>query len=206
VSQALKDLKKPIAGELKLLRSGGDIVYEEGAAPLSTRTCKAVIDEMKKWATSSKIHEDNSTEVLFSFAPVHLTKGSPQYGFGGTYKSIDHIQGNKGEGWYVLVEQEVREVLVPLFSITKWIAGIGMAIICIMAMVALYLGRKISAPLVYVASVAEEIGKRNFTVRVNLTSKDEVGMLATSINKMVSDLQNTTSSRDELNKLVSCQS
>jgi len=40
VSQVLEELKESIVGELKLLRSGGDIVYEEGTEPLSTRACK----------------------------------------------------------------------------------------------------------------------------------------------------------------------
>ena len=202
MSQVLDELKGSIIGKLKLLRTGGDIIYEEGVTPLSTRAYKTVIDEMKKGADGSTLHIDNSKEVLSSFAPVHLTKGSPQYGFGGSYKSTDHIQGNKGEGWYVLVQRNVKDVLLPLVSITGWIASVGMLFTFLMAMVALYLGRKISSPIVHVASIVEKVGKRDFSVRVNINSKDELESLGASINKMVSDLQRTTASIDDLNKEI----
>ena len=199
VSRILNELKGSITGEMKLLRSGGKIIYEEGVEPLSTLVCESVIVEMKKWTPSSRIHKDMGLEFLSSVAPVHLTRGSPQYGFGGSYKAIDHIQGNKGEGWYVLVEREVKDVLVPLVSMTKWIVIIGMIFIILMAITARYLSKRISDPIIHVARTAEKIGKRDFSARVNIKSKDELGLLANSINKMVSDLQQTTTSIDELN-------
>ncbi|MCP4714213.1 MAG: response regulator [Deltaproteobacteria bacterium] len=202
VDQALKGLKEPIGGNLKLVRSGGDIVYEKGIEPLSNRVGKAVIDQMKKWANSSIIHDDNGIAIISSFSPVHLTKGSTQYGFGGSYKSTDHIQGNKGEGWHVLVARDVSEVLQPLIFMTKWFFGIGIFFIAIMAIAALYLGKKISSPIIHIARTAEEIGKRNFEARANIDSEDELGMLGDSINKMVCDLQGTTASIDELNNEI----
>ena len=202
VSQVMKELQNSIAGELKLLRTGGDIIYEEGVTPLSTRAYKTVIDEMKKGADGSTIHIDNSKEVLSSLAPVHLTKGSPQYGFGGSYSSRDHLQGNKGEGWYVLIEQDIDEALVPLIFMTKRIVTIGMVFVALIAMVALYLGRKISSPIVHVASIVEKVGKRDFSLRAKIDSKDEWGSLCASINKMISDLQKTTASIDDLNKEI----
>ncbi|GEM_PF-1414397 len=138
-------------------------------------------------------------EFLSSVAPVQITRGSPQYGFGGSYKSIDPIQGNKGEGWFVLVEREIKVVLSPLVSTTRWIVSIGLIFIFLMALTALYLDKRIATPIIHFARMAEKIGKRDFSLRLHATSKDELGILAASINKMVSDLQETTASIDELN-------
>ncbi len=202
VSQIIRGLEKPLFGKAKLVRSGGAIVYEEGSEPLSTRTCETIIDEMKGWTHTSIIHKKSDIEVLSSLAPVHLTKGSPQYGFGGSYKSIDHIQGNKGEGWYILVEQNVKETLVPLISMTKSIIVTEIIFVIFMVLVAMYLSRKIANPIIHLARTAEDIGMMNFTARANITSKDELGVLSASINKMVSDLKQKTTSIDDLNKEI----
>jgi len=89
-----------------------------------------------------------------------------------------------------------------LIFMTKRIVTIGMVFVALIAMVALYLGRKISSPIVHVASIVEKVGKRDFSVRVNINSKDELESLGASINKMVSDLQRTTASIDDLNKEI----
>ncbi|MFC1592052.1 HAMP domain-containing protein [Thermodesulfobacteriota bacterium] len=200
VSQILQNMKAALAAKLKLVRSGGMIVYEEGSDPLSTRAGKALVGEMQSGGHGAYIHRDNGIKVLTSYAPVRTTGGSDKYGFGGSYESIDHIQGNIGEGWFVVLEKEVRDVLAPLFAITRWIVGIGMVFIVVMAFVARWLGRRISGPVIQVARTAERIGRGDFSARADVSSRDELGMLATSINIMVSDLQKITASRDELNR------
>ncbi len=202
VGKIVNGLQKSFSGTLRLARSGGAIVYERGSEPLSTRTCEAVTGEMKERTHSSKIHIHNDIEVISAVVPVHFTRGSTQYVFGGSYKSIDHIQGNKGEGWYVVTEQDVKKALAPSISMTKSILFTGSVCIILILLVATYFGRIISIPIIHLARTAEVIGNRNFTARANITSKDELGILSTSINKMVSDLQETTASIDDLNNEI----
>ncbi len=192
-------LEDSIKGRIKIVRSSGIVVYEQGSEPLSTKIDEKLFEAMTQRSHGSKIHNDSGGVVAFSgYAPVALTQGTDQYGFGGTYKSIDHIQGNTGECWFVVITRELQEVLEPLTDITKWIIGSGIVFIFFMALLSHFIGKSISRPIIQITRTAEKIGKGDFTVQTELSSRDEVGILAASIDQMGSDLQESMATRDRL--------
>ncbi|MEE8433009.1 MAG: hypothetical protein V3S16_17315, partial [Candidatus Desulfatibia sp.] len=93
LSQILEAFSEDEAKILKLVRSGGLIVFEKGKEPLSTKVPSMVIQGMKKWVIDSKMIQDNGIDRLIAYAPVNITRGSADYGFGGSYSSIDHKKG-----------------------------------------------------------------------------------------------------------------
>lgn len=62
--------------------------------------------------------------------------------------------------------------------------------------------RTITEPIALLSHSANEIGKGNFSQRIEAASKDEIGALAASFNKMTEDLMRITVSRDELMKEI----
>ncbi|MCK5564348.1 MAG: HAMP domain-containing protein, partial [Planctomycetes bacterium] len=66
----------------------------------------------------------------------------------------------------------------------------------------LFISRSISNPLCALQKKSEMIGKGNLDVRAEVKSKDEIGELAASFNKMAEDLSRTTASMDELNEEI----
>jgi len=61
---------------------------------------------------------------------------------------------------------------------------------------------KISIPLEQLKQVAERIGQGDFSVRATLPGQDEFGLLATAMNTMAINLQETTARKDQLDAEV----
>ena len=203
LNQILGDFKGDRTAILKLVRSGGEVVFEKGREPLSTRISDIIVGRMKKWTTDSKVVDDNGIHNLFTYAPIPFTQGSKEYGFGGSYKSIDHIKGNTGDGWFILISKDLDEILIASDEMTKRIIGIGLLFILLMAIVALFFGKKISHPVIELAHFAKKIGQGDFQTKIDVSSKDEIGILADSFNEMSMHLKEITVSRDKLEREIS---
>ena len=66
----------------------------------------------------------------------------------------------------------------------------------------LLISRSISIPLAQLRAAAAKIGKGNLDAEIKVTSKDEIGLLADSFEKMADDLKRTTTSIDNLNREI----
>ncbi len=69
-------------------------------------------------------------------------------------------------------------------------------IIFLIGMILTFLfANSLSKPIVQMAKAAKNIGKGNFADEINVSSKDELGMLASTLNKMFTDLKKAEESR-----------
>ena len=66
----------------------------------------------------------------------------------------------------------------------------------------LFISYSISIPITKLREGAIEIGKGKIGTKIEITSKNEIGELATAFNQMTENLRKTTASRDELNKEI----
>ncbi len=196
----VKRLKLPTSN-IKICRSNGVIVYEHGKVPLSTKldlTCAAKLNSDDNFF----IYDNDEHKSFVAFTPIPITKNSSEYGFGGSYQSIDHIQGNVGESWYILIEEKVNTMLAPLQKIAKWFIAISLSSLCIIIFFGFLFAKKISQPIISLIRNTEKLGKGDLSVRSEVKSNDELELLAYSIDNMAHDLSIITSSRDELNKEI----
>jgi signal transduction histidine kinase len=67
---------------------------------------------------------------------------------------------------------------------------------------AVYLTKSIPNPVKTVRVALEKMGKGQLNTVIETDSRDEIGQLANSFNKMAKNLKNVTASRDELNKEI----
>jgi len=98
-----------------------------------------------------------------------------------------------------LIEQEIIQVqqranLVIVFSI------VGFVIFS--SLISFLIARAITDPINELIKGTERIGKGNLEYKIDLKTKNEMGLLANSFNTMTKDLHETTVSRDELEKEV----
>lgn len=186
------------SGRMQIVRTGGLIVAEIGVTPLSIQVNSAIIKSMQSKAGGTTTITENNEEQLVAFSPIGITMGSGKYGFGGSKESIDHIKGNKGEGWHVVISIGEEEAIEAAHEATKVIIIVGIIFTFLTAAVALLLGRLASRPIVELATTAESIGGGNLGARTEVRANDEIGSLAKSLDKMAENLQNTMTSRDEL--------
>jgi len=135
---------------------------------------------------------------LVAYNSIPLTLGSKQYGFGGKQESIDHIKGNKGEAWHVVVSLDEEKVFESIHKTTKIIIVVGIVFTFFVALMSLLLGKWIAIPIIKLSTKARLIGEGDFDTQSSINSNDEIGSLSNSLNKMVRNLKDTTASRDEL--------
>ena len=133
------------------------------------------------------------------YSPVKITTaGINGYSFGGSLKSIDHKTGNQGQFWYVIQSKSMDVVHTLIKKTASLLFFIGLGLSVILALVALFMGRKIAAPVKRLGDLTVEIASGRFDKRIHTTAKDEFGNLALSFNHMLDKLQQTTASRQAL--------
>ncbi len=94
-------------------------------------------------------------------------------------------------GWGVIAEIDVDEGYGPLYQLRNSMMSVFGLVSVGVVIVAFFLGKKISAPIHYISETAKKISEGSYSTRVVYQSDDEVGKLASAINKMAEDLENT---------------
>jgi len=102
----------------------------------------------------------------------------------------------------ILTEVDRAETIHLIASIQRTLIGVA----CLIGVVAIGLGIALTRGLVKPAKVlveaAEHVGQGDLDYRVHVTSRDEIGKLGHAFNAMAESLEQTTTSRDELNREV----
>ena len=120
-----------------------------------------------------------------------------------THVHSDGYKEYKGLGWVLIAEYLLKDVFAPA-AVLKKDLFLATLVLCFVAfLMALFIARRISMPLVQLSSVANKISDGDFNVKVDIKYKDEFGFLGSVFNKMVKNLRSKTTSIDNLNKEVS---
>jgi PAS domain S-box-containing protein len=189
-------------GEMKIVRSGGKVIFGSNVIPLTTKVSKSTINSFQQKTNVTKIADKNSKEKIIGSSPISITMGTDNINFGGSYESIDHIKGNKGENWQVLLLVNEEEVLKDFNQVNIMFIYTGLIFTIITALIAFVIGDKLARPLRYIASIAKSIGEGNFKKRVNLKRNDEISYLGKSLNQMANKLQKTMISKTRLETIL----
>ena len=132
---------------------------------------------------------------------LHETKTRISKGILDTYVLTTHVHLNTPK-WAVIVELPIMEAYETVIM-TLILSGLVMLLSIILAIMSgVFLSRRVTKPIIELRDATEKIGKGQLTLKIDIDSKNEIGDLATSFNKMVEDLNNTTVSRDALVKEV----
>ena len=198
ISEALGETTNYDLGWLKLARSDGTVIFERGHKPLSTRVENPVYTRMKKNFEGSFRVEDKREGYLVGMHLIAMTTSRGEYGFGGTFESIDHKEGNTGESWYLVCYRPMTVVTGPVNAIIKWILLGGAAIILVLILVAQMVSRRIARPIKIFEEAAGKIGEGQFGYRIDYQGKDEFKRIAESLNSMAAQLERTTTSIHDL--------
>ena len=171
---------------------------EYGVTPLSTEVNEEVVGLLRQKEIGTAIITDDKEKQLLAFSPIPITLGSEKFGFGGSQESIDHIKGNKGEGWHVVISLGEEEAIEVARETTRLIIVAGAIFTLLTAAFALLVGKRMTKPIVGLAVTVKTIGEGHLDARADVLSNDEIGFMAQSLNRMTENLQKTMASRDEL--------
>ena len=198
----LNDLVEDFAlhhlGEVKIVRTGGLVVSAHDITPLSKRVDEGIVELLRTKESGTMLINGDDGEQFMAFSPVAITMGSELIGFGGSAESIDHIKGNSGESWHVLITRNKEEALAATHQTTATIIVVGIIFTLFTTVIALFLGKLAARPIVALATTAQNIGRGDLEARATIFSKDEIGLLGNSLNRMAKNIQDTMTSRDEL--------
>ncbi len=92
-------------------------------------------------------------------------------------------------------------------SLEYKILQIVLIVAVISCLLALFLSRTLTKPIIILAKASKDVANGNFTIRTNVKTNDELESLGDSFNNMIERLESlfnqTNSQKDELNKIIS---
>jgi|GEM_PF-1472463 len=132
----------------------------------------------------------------------------------GSASSVDEAVGIRGQNviraftpldiegmrWFLVAEMSQQEAFEPLRQLSARITSIGMLVGLVFLVTAWWIAGSVTKPVLRLADGVRRLGERDFGVHLPVTSSDELGDLAMAFNRMTTNLQKTTVSRDELDQ------
>jgi PAS domain S-box-containing protein len=97
----------------------------------------------------------------------------------------------------VVVKIDAAEMLAPIRELRNLSLVAGSVTVLLVAVIALFAAKSLSVPIKRLTQAAESIAQGDLTRRIDATSHDEIGQLATTFNNMAARLQERT---EALNK------
>ncbi|XPO21998.1 methyl-accepting chemotaxis protein [Phosphitispora sp. TUW77] len=136
-----------------------------------------------------------NTKVSDEVKQQVLVKGLPFYGeadvvgvkYQTAYKPIKDADGNIIGIWYVGVSKQFLDALSSSFITTIFIFGIGILILNIIS--GLFFAKTIADPINKVKEAVERAAQGDLTSELLIRSKDEIGVLASSFNRMTGNMK-----------------
>jgi len=91
--------------------------------------------------------------------------------------------------WAVIAEIDLREAMIPIYSIRNNVIFITVFIALIVFFATWVLSKKITKPVIRLQKAAQELGEGKLGTKVEVSTNDEIGELAQSFNRMSEQLK-----------------
>jgi len=91
--------------------------------------------------------------------------------------------------WAVIAQKPVDQAYFAANEMRRYAFGLGLVAIILSVVVGYYSARRLTTPLQVLAETTRAIAKGDFSRRVNLPSRTEIGELAATFNEMTDDLE-----------------
>ena len=103
-------------------------------------------------------------------------------------KYIGHIRGIN-YGWALAIQQEEQEVFAGLKRIQKFAVTLLILTIVLVLFIAWFSARVVVTPIKKLTEIAERMSLGDLNMKINIPSKDEIGMLAQAVKRMQTSLR-----------------
>jgi signal transduction histidine kinase len=151
-----------------------------------------------------------STEVIDRIrrnrtAILNLSIPEQTQSIGKDFRGVEVIRSHArlnlpGLDWTLVAEMETQEAFAPVSALQRRLLVTGLLVSVGFMAAAWLLGRSVTRPVMALAEGTRRLSGRDFGVRLPVESSDEIGHLAESFNRMAERLEQTTVSRDELDR------
>ena len=165
--------------EVHILTTKGRLVYATETFVILEDASERNLFKKIEPENSFFVAEDEEGEKLFAYAHSK--------GFG------DFV----GFGWILVIEYDTAEIFASARGLQNTFVAVGIVLLAIIAFFALTFVRAISIPIKKLTEGANRIAEGDLTVKIDVHTKDEIGQLAHSFNKMASELRRSYQNLEE---------
>lgn len=146
-----------------------DLVFKKNLVELGMRSAQLAGQGQKGYLVE---HDESGQDSLIGYS---CSKG---------------YQGFAGFGWAALVIQDVKYAFAPVQQLKNIVFEVGGVVVLLVAIFSVVIARKSTQPVLKISQLAGRVAQGDFEGRVEHTSQDEIGSLATVFNQMIGDLKN----------------
>jgi HAMP domain-containing protein len=94
-------------------------------------------------------------------------------------------------GWSIIVYEDVDNALQPVQQQTRIITLIAAVVTILVSVLGFFASQRLAAPILTLTEITGKIAEGDFSTQANISTRDEIGDLASSFNRMASQLQDT---------------
>ncbi len=106
--------------------------------------------------------------------------------------------------WVIIAEIDYDEALIPIKNLRNDMIFLSVIVLILILSIAQVITQDIILPIMKLKNAAVKIGKGNFDAKVDIKTENEFGVLASTFNQMIDDIQiNTVELLDEKTKRIS---
>jgi len=118
--------------------------------------------------------------------------GKPSGWLSYTFDGVGYLasfQYFKDWNWYVVVADPESEVYGATNQLGGYVLILGIVGSILIALVLMIFTRRVTAPLVALVASAEDVGRGKLDTKIEITTRDEIGVLAGAFNQMTEQLR-----------------
>jgi class 3 adenylate cyclase len=155
-----------------------------------------LVNEDKMLISESRFIENAAFKKKVDTNPVNLCfeRGQNHNGLYPDYRGIIVLGSSncmRDLGLVLLVEIDDTEVFEPVYDLQEKIILLGVTITIAVGIVAYFLSKLISKPLIKLQHAARKIASGDLDVRTNIRTQDEIGQLSRSFDQMAEQIQDS---------------
>ena len=118
-------------------------------------------------------------------------------GFAPLVKTSNITENSTGKSWHTLIRQNPKELYAPINSLLTLVSLSGIILTGFVAVVGIFLSKRLTKPIQDLQKGAETIAKGNLDVKVNIQTNDEIEQLAHEFNQMAQKLKESYSTLEQ---------
>jgi putative nucleotidyltransferase with HDIG domain len=129
------------------------------------------------------VEQGGKAQMVAATSEFTVGKGTQRTLMLGTYSPVNNLN------WAVIVQKPAREAYSTVFEMQKWAWILALATIVVSIGVGIVAARRITNPLEVLTESSHAIARGDFTQRVQLKNRTEIGELAETFNFMSQELE-----------------
>lgn len=153
--------------------------------------------------SSSRFYEDSFLDIkIQTEAAANALSGKEGTDIISDYRNIKVLSSysplqTEGLNWVIMAEIDMDEAMIPVISNRNNILLISIVILCFLLPLCFLLSKKITDPITKLDRGMHIVSEGDFDIILDNKSKDEIGSLTTSFNRMTDKLKKQTAGLKE---------